>query len=234
MCLCGGRFLISIHAAHAGSDCLPPWRLWIFKNFNPRCPCGQRQPSAFNSQQHCCYFNPRCPCGQRLKVSLFDTFSEVISIHAAHAGSDIKTCCRKRFYTGFQSTLPMRAATRTFSPWLYKHNHFNPRCPCGQRQYINRKTNTRTANFNPRCPCGQRQAAYSTQKRSCFDFNPRCPCGQRQRPARFPAPVAKISIHAAHAGSDIGVLLVMVYHSISIHAAHAGSDQGSVPRLSSG
>ena len=124
-----------------------------------------------------------------------------ISIHAAHAGSDQKQkllCCLRQ--------------------------HFNPRCPCGQRRTPNFYSRA-CAYFNPRCPCGQRppstapcaisiaisiHAAHagsdsiSISLTPCVPlyFNPRCPCGQRQLFVRELENFQGISIHAAHAGSD--------------------------------
>ena len=79
---------ISIHAPLAGSD-LPPGRHTSCPgNFNPRSPCGERRP-ARNRTWTTSYFNPRSPCGERRHRSSW------------------WCCCRR-----FQSTLPLRGATR--------------------------------------------------------------------------------------------------------------------------
>ena len=77
--------------------------------------------------------------------------------------------------------------------------------------------------FNPRCPCGQRHITMN-ELFIQYDFNPRCPCGQR--PFRLCGSNAEIciSIHAAHAGSDIGDSAAALGMGISIHAARVGSD----------
>ena len=110
------RRIISIHAAHAGSD-------WLKSNaenntqtyFNPRCPCGQRLSKGVQELSKHINFNPRCPCGQRLLFLMTERGKRLISIHAAHAGSDRYGGARARTVTlSFQSTLPMRAATGVY------------------------------------------------------------------------------------------------------------------------
>ena len=56
--------VISIHAPHAGRDIWrePPWS--PARYFNPRAPCGARQPRR-RSEGPVRYFNPRAPCGAR-------------------------------------------------------------------------------------------------------------------------------------------------------------------------
>ena len=149
---------ISIHAPRAGRD----WAMTLknapqSKNFNPRAPCGarrgaqrQRVPGAAISihapraGRDCGFvpaarsgrhFNPRAPCGARhiktLDKNLNDLFqstrpvrgatgeasfnSEIqnISIHAPRAGRDVTP--RRR---------------------LHRRMNFNPRAPCGARQYL--------------------------------------------------------------------------------------------------
>ena len=100
---------ISIHAARVGSDVSPSPAPSSPRDFNPRCPCGQRLIYRLMAGMTS-YFNPRCPCGQRLRFLVknqeFCVFqstlpvwaataiegnmgmSIVISIHAARVGSD--------------------------------------------------------------------------------------------------------------------------------------------------
>ena len=60
--------------------------------------------------------------------------AEMISIHAAHAGSDQLTSYQQSCTKIFQSTLPMRAATYHCNAYQMEARNFNPRCPCGQRR----------------------------------------------------------------------------------------------------
>ena len=82
---------ISIHALRKESD---PGTLRLTKrskNFNPHSPCGERRPIWICVAAPSRYFNPHSPCGERLHTT-FD--SKVLSL--------------------FQSTLPLRRATRGF------------------------------------------------------------------------------------------------------------------------
>ena len=146
-------------------------------NFNPRAPCGAR-PTTESTFSSGTYFNPRAPCGARL-------------------GSQTNTPLEKRF----QSTRPMRGATRNL-PHLDRAKHnFNPRAPCGARR--SRVISSDGAvHFNPRAPCGARLPA-AARGQGRFEF-------QSTRPMRgaTPAqmgryPLETISIHAPHAGRDL-------------------------------
>ncbi len=79
---------ISIHAPLAGSDDPHGDSLSGVQDFNPRSPCGERQSSSL-SFSNLANFNPRSPCGERLLTSLSPNSR-----------------------SGFQSTLPLRGATR--------------------------------------------------------------------------------------------------------------------------
>ena len=110
-------FLTPLRWKYFNPRCPCGQRLWVTcgcathcKYFNPRCPCGQRQERS--NDLHIQYdFNPRCPCGQRLTVDVLVLHQRSISIHAAHAGSDVTSYDKEIENTIFQSTLPMRAAT---------------------------------------------------------------------------------------------------------------------------
>ena len=123
-------------------------------NFNPRCPCGQRQREL---ESYLAYknFNPRCPCGQRQYRSQNDVIHTIISIHAAHAGSDGEQSCFPNILLVFQSTLPMRAATQG-SPALFAKLQISIHAAhAGSDTYKSANRSIREY-FNPRCPCGQR------------------------------------------------------------------------------
>ena len=102
--------------------------------FNPRSPCGERPrrigealgttqfqstlpvrgatapiPSGRQEKEH---FNPRSPCGERRDHSMRLHHRMEISIHAPRAGSDRSPSPSACSRTGFQSTLPVRGATR--------------------------------------------------------------------------------------------------------------------------
>ena len=125
----------------------------------------------------------------------------VISIHAPRAGSD--RCLRNgaQRCAGFQSTLPVRGATRRLVCTASGQRDFNPRSPCGERRptraevsaiqrisiHAPRAGSDVTCSprpmilsyFNPRSPCGERRLCFRSSPIPCFDFNPRSPCGER-------------------------------------------------------
>ena len=145
---------VSIHAPHAGRD-----RTWApcvlsLSCFNPRAPCGARL-SPTDSFVRWTSFNPRAPCGARL-------------YHNKKPMSIIM----------FQSTRPMRGATRPSEDAQPRRWGFNPRAPCGARPARSFLRSCRPC-FNPRAPCGARPVLRGMSI-SCSRFNPRAPCGARQ------------------------------------------------------
>ena len=131
-------------------------RLGVRTHFNPRSPCGERpelssclriilisihaplagsDPTLWPEQELSWYFNPRSPCGERLGVG------------------DQLTALEE-----FQSTLPLRGATRfkldsTICMTISIHA---PLAGSDPDNLINPPSNR---NFNPRSPCGERQVA---------------------------------------------------------------------------
>ena len=125
---------ISIHATHAGGDCRLAFPRLAQPHFNPRHPCGWRPllpcivavlmifqstppmrvatwlivVTAEQRQN----FNPRHPCGWR-PVKIAGKVAYIhISIHATHAGGDVSVHLMQSRSSLFQSTPPMRVATR--------------------------------------------------------------------------------------------------------------------------
>ncbi len=102
--------IVSIHAPRAGRD--NTWaRAWAGVTcFNPRAPCGARR-SRLSS----------CPPNSR------------VSIHAPRAGRDRKLAMRPGSCEMFQSTRPVRGATKSANRSKVPIIRFNPRAPCGAR-----------------------------------------------------------------------------------------------------
>ena len=144
----------------------------------------------------------------------------------------------------FQSTLPLRGATGFSTVTLTAGDDFNPRSPCGERQfwlqipsvipYFNPRSpcgerqdgirkRVRSDDFNPRSPCGERRPALSPGRDLPY-FNPRSPCGERRNLPPYMDERFLISIHAPLAGSDTGRPYLAMLAPISIHAPLAGSD----------
>ncbi len=101
--------IISIHAPLAGCDLFQFQTQTVTYHFNPRTPCGVRLISSVSMPIRR-NFNPRTPCGVRLHLYF---------LHDAHMG--------------FQSTHPLRGATRLDRPGVAGDRDFNPRTPCGVR-----------------------------------------------------------------------------------------------------
>ena len=108
------RHLISIHAPLAGRDHILPTSPQRQPDFNPRAPCGARHKYI---QCRSCFanFNPRAPCGARLCIRGEIAAAIDISIHAPLAGRDHLQYYHEKQTKIFQSTRPLRGATRSGS-----------------------------------------------------------------------------------------------------------------------
>ena len=123
-------------------------------NFNPRTPCGVRRGRATGSASRPTFqsthplrgatsstrsarssdghFNPRTPCGVRLQIRPtaaavnFNPRTPCGVRHSVHAGLPSSFI--------FQSTHPLRGATRNGENASDAILDFNPRTPCGVRQ----------------------------------------------------------------------------------------------------
>ena len=149
----GQGIRVSIHAPHAGRD----RRERYVRSKRPvsiHAPHAGRDLLLSPISARPTRFNPRAPCGARLMVF-----------------------CRQIVDKEFQSTRPMRGATRSSRVRACKRGvsihaphagrdrsspscqgcsgSFNPRAPCGARRVSDRRAST-TACFNPRAPCGAR------------------------------------------------------------------------------
>ena len=123
-----------------------------------------------------------------------------ISIHAPLAGCDVYFFSQTFDIDKFQSTHPLRGATRItglLSRYIY---NFNPRTPCGVR-YRRGAAPRRRQDFNPRTPCGVRRLLADRLK-----SNPKF---QSTHPLRGATSLYSlldcsidISIHAPLAGCD--------------------------------
>ncbi len=146
------------------------------------------------------HFNPRSPCGERRRFSYYHdrTFR-------------------------FQSTLPMRGATKypQAHAYLIAISIHAPHAGSDSLMVCNSSPKN---DFNPRSPCGER--------RHCLIAIVILPLFQSTLPMRGATKMQKlingdclISIHAPHAGSDTGrARMTADRRVISIHAPHAGSD----------
>ena len=101
--------------------------------FNPRSPCGERRKLFIVLGRHI-DFNPRSPCGERRELFPRPFCQAGISIHAPRVGSDTGGDNNVDFERAFQSTLPVRGATRGHAASMTLTIYFNPRSPCGERR----------------------------------------------------------------------------------------------------
>ena len=108
-----------------------PWARWP-PHFNPRAPYGARRPDRWRSCGPA-YFNPRAPYGARLQVQILIRTDKIISIHAPHTGRDWLMVPGILYTWEFQSTRPIRGATRSCWTPAAQSWHFNPRAPYGAR-----------------------------------------------------------------------------------------------------
>ena len=199
------RSAISIHAPRAGSDECRRSTLDLRRNFNPRSPCGERPVQRFGRGLDF-HFNPRSPCGER------------------RSG---RSMTLRRML--FQSTLPVRGATRIVE---------NRRAPAtisihAPRAGSDRRavpTRGRRMHFNPRSPCGERPG-FRALPPTDSDFNPRSPCGERRIIPAQALPLKKFQSTLPVRGATAKKATQGFPSVISIHAPRAGSDLIILPLI---
>ena len=103
---------ISIHAPHAGCDERVHRRAGVGIKFQSTHPMRGATGRGRRIAKRWRNFNPRTPCGVRPRKGNAETESVVISIHAPHAGCDRRPSNHSPGVGIFQSTHPMRGATR--------------------------------------------------------------------------------------------------------------------------
>ena len=192
---------ISIHAPLAGRDSAAPGigrAPWA--HFNPRAPCGARPETSIWIWGDT-YFNPRAPCGARLWYIVTELGSIIEFQSTRPLRGATRPGSRDCRAEGFQSTRPLRGATASAWP-TRPQPRFQSTRPLRGATRPQRPRKALCPNFNPRAPCGARHAPAAHAAGGC-DFNPRAPCGARRR-GRHPGAGrgTGISIHAPLAGRD--------------------------------
>ncbi len=238
---------ISIHAPHAGRD----------SQFPRPAPCrcisihaphaGRDACPAYHSQSRSCYFNPRAPCGARPQGARRMNIRAKISIHAPHAGRDGAASPRVSVAWIFQSTRPMRGATKSTPPSCVHHlisihaphagrdlragrdnlrQLISIHAPHAGRDGCSSSARTCWTNFNPRAPCGARRSRFSVAFPTETHFNPRAPCGARPAapPYRASSSQRDFNPRAPCGARQLKPSSSPLAFSISIHAPHAGRD----------
>ena len=130
------------------------------------------------------------------------TFSSTeISIHAPLAGCDMMAAVFNMLCLIFQSTHPLRGATKHATQRNKTNKDFNPRTPCGVRLwlYLRRWLRSLISIHAPLAGCDQLRL---TTRLGTKNFNPRTPCGVRLCDDPDGVFGYQISIHAPLAGCD--------------------------------
>ena len=164
-------------------------------------------------------FNPRHPCGWRRLVrhQCFDAWT--ISIHATHAGGE------------FQSTPPMRVAT--YEPIDEKQTKvISIHATHAGGDVVGVLVTFSSTNFNPRHPCGWRpNSSLAALPHPIFQSTPpmRVATGcvgayRRRRKFQSTPPMRVATIDFCGDNQEV---------IISIHATHAGGDLGADSYISS-
>ena len=124
-----------------------------------------------------------------------------ISIHTPHAGSDMTGAGAVGCITKFQSTLPMRGATKHTVRLLSCGGYFNPHSPCGERQHLefdgdvsckfqstlpmrgatsgSRQEKDKSEEFQSTLPMRGATMQKPSHISHNRNFNPHSPCGER-------------------------------------------------------
>ena len=122
---------ISIHAPLAGSD--QPRTLGQSRDeISIHAPLAGSDRRVGSWCQSPYDFNPRSPCGERLSRNLprmsVSRFQSTLPLRGATRPKSLT-----RLRSKFQSTLPLRGATRRCWWRCIRADNFNPRSPCGER-----------------------------------------------------------------------------------------------------
>ena len=190
------------------------------------------------------YFNPRTPYGMRLRFIEFINKRIIISIHAPLTGCDapdIHDCCND---LRFQSTHPLRDATK-FEAYKLRRELFQSTHPL--RDATKKLTSGITlAIFQSTHPLRDATAGVLNSASASgisihapltgcdtnfinavvtfFNFNPRTPYGMRLNHFTLLFTTSSISIHAPLTGCDFNLIGFLLINKISIHAPLTGCD----------
>ncbi len=169
--------------------------------FNPRTPCGVRRESAeteresdaisihaphagcdfgrYQSQGSVRAISIHAPHAGCDDLQLFVKRLRKISIHAPHAGCDMVMSISGAKAGLFQSTHPMRGATKRYERPRASSRHFNPRTPCGVRRSHHQNVHVLGA-ISIHAPHAGCDIPADGLRQKLEHFNPRTPCGVRQ------------------------------------------------------
>ena len=193
------------------------------------------------------YFNPRAPYGARRGGPGPELGACAISIHAPHTGRDCCPVVDLASFILFQSTRPIRGATRPKMPIAPPISNFNPRAPYGARRKIQIK-NAGKDIISIHAPHTGRDPDYQDGRHTgqlfqstrpirgatsppwlCSQyadhFNPRAPYGARRPTTTREIPrTSGFQSTRPIRGATSVVLITDSVSLISIHAPHTGRD----------
>ncbi len=124
-------------------------------DFNPRSPCGERQP-CYTGKTRIIVFQSTLPVRGATQVRLCLRSHQQISIHAPRAGSDKRIHPQLSRLLQFQSTLPVRGATTRLHA-RHLHGPISIHAPRAGSDARLACSQACKRYFNPRSPCGERQ-----------------------------------------------------------------------------
>jgi len=128
-----------------------------------------------------------------------------------------------RSLSRFQSTLPLRGATRpTRRRWCL--GRISIHTPLAGSDHTSCRVSSTPKYFNPHSPCGERPKRARSRRPQPY-FNPHSPCGERLLLHGGIWTGITISIHTPLAGSDVTDTAAAEHGRISIHTPLAGSDK---------
>ena len=196
-----------------------------FTNFNPRAPYGARPQELFGICLQT-NFNPRAPYGARLDPKYIKDMYHAISIHAPHTGRDETD--GKWLWGGlsiFQSTRPIRGATRLYQAANNQYNAFQSTRPIRGATLTGFDIGGPIHVFQSTRPIRGATSGSADTLPGTIRF-------QSTRPIRGATHIPgvrlrqqPISIHAPHTGRDGGEETHTLTKAISIHAPHTGRDR---------
>ena len=133
---------ISIHAPLAGSD-QSAGNHEIRETISIHAPLAGSDKRINEKDESLPHFNPRSPCGERLLKQVSNSLTE----------------------SEFQSTLPLRGATRIPGPW-HKLHSISIHAPLAGSDLVRNLCAAKSSDFNPRSPCGERRR-FTTTRYAC-------------------------------------------------------------------
>ena len=201
---------------------MKPCGIWLFSNFYPRSPCGERRSvhrtAALHGgiSIHALLAESDCACNSHSRRG-------TISIHALLAESDGASKWLRFALNVFLSTLSLRRATVLLFQLSCAFFDFYPRSPCGERPSSPAELR-RWCEISIHALLAESDEVLDIAHSQSTYFYPRSPCGERPHLPVFAGCLPSISIHALLAESDYNQLDFRHKREISIHALLAESD----------